>query len=60
MKDLGHAKQILGMTITRHRDSKKLYLSQEKYIKKVLQRFNMDGAKPVASPLAPHFKLSTK
>ena len=60
MKDLGHAKQILGMTITRHRDSKKLYLSQEKYIKKVLQRFNMDGAKPVASPLALHFKLSIK
>jgi len=60
MKYLGHAKQILGMTITRHRDSRKFYRSQEKYIKKVLQRFSMDGAKLVASSLAPHFKLSTK
>ena len=60
MKDLGHAKQILGMMITRDRNSRKLYLSQEKYIKKVLQRFGFDEAKPVTSPLAPHFKLSIK
>ena len=58
MKDLGHAKQILGMRITRSRGDRKLHLSQEKYIKKVLQRFNMIGAKSVASPLAPHFRLS--
>ena len=60
MKDLGPAKQILGMTVTRYRDSKKLYLSQEKYIKKVLQRFGMNDAKCVSSSFAPHFKLSTK
>ena len=48
------------MTITRYRDSKKLYLPQEKYIKKVLQRFGMNDAKCVASSFAPHFKLSTK
>ncbi|XP_072067879.1 retrovirus-related Pol polyprotein from transposon TNT 1-94 [Arachis hypogaea] len=59
MKDLGPAKQILE-TITRYRDSKKLYLSQEKYIKKVLQRFGMNDSKCVASSFAPHFKLSTK
>ena len=38
MKDLGPAKQILGMKIIRDRGIKKLWLSQEKYIDKVLQR----------------------
>ncbi|KAF3661587.1 hypothetical protein FXO38_11598 [Capsicum annuum] len=40
--------------------NKKLWLSQEKYIQKVLQRFNMDKAKVVSTPLAMHFKLSMK
>ncbi|GKV28962.1 hypothetical protein SLEP1_g37944 [Rubroshorea leprosula] len=60
MKDLGPAKQILGMKIFRDRKNKKLWLSQEKYIEKVLDRFNMSKAKPVGTPLASHFKLSTK
>ncbi|KAK0597070.1 hypothetical protein LWI29_021536 [Acer saccharum] len=36
MKDLGPAKQILGIRIHRERNAKKLYLSQEKHIEKVL------------------------
>uniref|UniRef100_A0A3Q7J9H4 Reverse transcriptase Ty1/copia-type domain-containing protein n=1 Tax=Solanum lycopersicum TaxID=4081 RepID=A0A3Q7J9H4_SOLLC len=36
MKDLGEAKKILGMEITRDRHSKKLFLSQKKYLKRVL------------------------
>ena len=56
MKDLGAAKQILGMRITR--DSGTLRLSQEEYIKKVVERFSMGDAKPVGCPLAAHFKLS--
>ena len=39
---------------------KRLWLSQEKYIKKVLDRFNMKNVKRVATPLATHFKLSTE
>ena len=58
MKDLGAARQILGMRITRDRKERKLTLSQEEYIKKVLDRFNMQDAKPVGTPLAGHFKLS--
>jgi hypothetical protein len=58
MKDLGAAKKILGMEITRDRNFGLLFLSQESYIKKVLQRFNMHDAKPVSTPIAPHFKLS--
>uniref|UniRef100_A0A3Q7H976 Reverse transcriptase Ty1/copia-type domain-containing protein n=1 Tax=Solanum lycopersicum TaxID=4081 RepID=A0A3Q7H976_SOLLC len=60
MKDLGPARQILGMQIVRDRKTKKLVLSQEKYIQKVLRRFSMDKAKVVSTPLAMHFKLSTK
>eukprot|EP00253_Pinus_taeda_P029535 PITA_29535 len=60
MKDLGLAQQILGMWIMRDRKKKRLWPSQEKYIKKVLNRFNMKDAKPVGTPLAAHFKLSTE
>ena len=59
MKDLRPKKQILGMRITRHVHVRKLFLSQEKYIEKVLHSFNMDKAKVVNSPLATHFRLST-
>ncbi|KAJ9560716.1 hypothetical protein OSB04_005876 [Centaurea solstitialis] len=60
MKDLGPAKQILGIQITRDRASKKLHMSQEQYIEKVLRRFNMDKAKLVSSPLTTNFKLTDK
>ena len=58
MKDLGEAKQILGMRIKRDRKQRKLWLSQEDYVEKVLKRFNMENAKAVSTPLAAHFKLS--
>ncbi|WJZ84569.1 hypothetical protein VitviT2T_004169 [Vitis vinifera] len=60
MKDLGPAKKILGIRIERDRASKKLYMSQEQYIEKVLERFSMSKAKLVSSPLASHFKLSSR
>ena len=59
MKDLGAAKKIIGMEIIRERQSGKLYLSQKGYIEKVLRRFNMHDAKPVSTPLASHFRLSS-
>ena len=51
MKDLGAAKQILGMRVTRDRKNCKLTLSQSEYIEKVLKRFNMQNAKLVTIPL---------
>ncbi|PHT51605.1 Retrovirus-related Pol polyprotein from transposon TNT 1-94 [Capsicum baccatum] len=60
IKDLGHAKEDLGMRITRLRDERKLYLLQEKYIERVLERFNMKNSKAVNKPLAGHMKLSRK
>jgi hypothetical protein len=58
MKDLGVAKIILGMRITRDRKNRKLTLSQGEYMEKVLERFRMHNAKPVSTPLANHFKLT--
>ena len=41
MKDLGAAKQILDMRITRDRKNRKLTLCQGEYIENVLERFRM-------------------
>ena len=59
MKDLGAAKHILGMEIHRDRKNGKLWLSQQKYVEKVLEKFFMNNVKPVNVPLASHFKLSS-
>ena len=59
MKDLGATKQILGMEIHRDRRNDKFWLSQQKYVEKILMRFNMNNVKPVQIPLASHFKLSS-
>ena len=58
MKDLGAAKKILSMRITRDNKNCKLMLSQGEYIEKVLQRFRMHNAKQVSKPLSNHFKIS--
>uniref|UniRef100_A0A3Q7HAA4 Reverse transcriptase Ty1/copia-type domain-containing protein n=1 Tax=Solanum lycopersicum TaxID=4081 RepID=A0A3Q7HAA4_SOLLC len=58
MKDLGPAKQILEMKISRDRSAGTLNLYQELYIEKVLSRFWVNDAKPRTTPLANHFKLS--
>ena len=59
MKDLGEAKKILGMEISRDRGKGKVCLTQKQYLMKVLQRFGVsEQSKLVSTPLAPHFKLS--
>jgi hypothetical protein len=51
MKDLGAAKKILGMRITRDRKNRKLTLSQGEYTKvgEVLERFRMQNAEGVGN-----------
>jgi hypothetical protein len=60
MKELDLAKCIIGMRIERDRKSNQLYLSQEKYIDKVLHKFKIEKAREVSFPLTDHFKLSKK
>ena len=58
MKDLGAAKKILGMRITRDIKNQKLTLSQGEYIENVLERFRMKNEKSISTPLSSHFQLS--
>ncbi|BBG92302.1 transposable element gene [Prunus dulcis] len=58
MKDLGAAQKILGLEIQRDRTAGRIWISQAKYIQKVLEKFNMQEAKVVSTPLAAHFNLS--
>ena len=60
MKDMGAAKQILGMSIIRDRSEGTLKLSQEKYIGKLLEKFSIQDAKTRSTPLATHFNLTKK
>src|ERR1044071_4301373 len=57
MKDLGAARKILGVEIYRERKKRKLFLSQEGYIKKMLSRFGMSSAKPIDTPMTSNCKL---
>ena len=52
MKDLGAAKRILGIEIKWDRKRKLLYLSQELYLRKVLERFGMSNSKHVTTPMS--------
>ncbi|XP_058782988.1 uncharacterized protein LOC131657627 [Vicia villosa] len=58
MKDLGAASRILGIDIRRDRKKSKLCLSQEAYLRKILEKFGMSNSKPVVTPTNPQFKLS--
>ncbi|GJY11344.1 retrovirus-related pol polyprotein from transposon TNT 1-94 [Tanacetum coccineum] len=60
MKDLGPANKILGMQIHRDRVSRKIWLSQKSYVKKILQRFNMQDCKPISTLFTTDVKLSFK
>lgn len=59
MKDLGEARRILGIDISRDRQMGHLILSQEKYAMRMLMKFNMENSKSVSVPFAKHFQLST-
>ncbi|KAH9781794.1 Integrase catalytic domain-containing protein [Citrus sinensis] len=60
MKNLGDAQRILGMKICGDKQNGSVWLTQKSYLKKVLERFDMDDkTKLVYTPLAPHFKLSS-
>ena len=58
MKDIGEADYILGVKIFRDRSRKILGLSQQTYVKKVLERFQMSDCKPIDTPIAKNESLS--
>lgn len=46
------------MRIIRDRSKRMLKLSKD-YVKKILERFSLERAKPVGTPFASHYKLYT-
>ena len=58
MKDLGEGKKILGMEIKRDRKKGIICLTQNQYLKKVLDKFGINRkTKVVSTPLAHYFNL---
>ena len=51
MGDMGEAHFVLRIEIVRYRSKKLLGLSQETYIKKILERFGMENSKPIDTPV---------
>ena len=58
MKDLGPARHILAMKISRNRNRRQLFLSQTNYIGRVLDHFNMQTVKYASAPLPINIRLS--
>jgi len=58
IKDMGEVRYVLGVEIIRNRTKKLLGLSQETYIKKVLERFRMHYSKPIDTPAEKGLTLS--
>lgn len=51
VKDLGEPKVFLGMKMTRDRETRTMTITQEEYIEKILQRFNLENCNPVRTPM---------
>nr|GEZ81702.1 retrovirus-related Pol polyprotein from transposon TNT 1-94 [Tanacetum cinerariifolium] len=60
MKDLGSAKQIQSMSIIKDKTKGTLRISQEKFIAKVLEKFNIKDVEARCQPLRNYFKPSKK
>jgi hypothetical protein len=57
MSDLGELMYCLGVEFKRDRKARTITMSQKKYIKEVLKRFNMEECKPIGTPLDVNAKL---
>lgn len=58
MKDLGQVTEILGMRIEREGATGNIHISQEAYVKKIIEKFGMASANPVPTPIEAGIKLS--
>jgi hypothetical protein len=58
MSDLGPVKYLLGWHIERNRQQRSIFIHQEQYCIKVLNRFGMQDSAPVGSPQDPGHNLT--
>ena len=62
IKDMGELKEgtFLGMTVRRKRGEKRIYLGQRGYINKILEKFGMDKANGVSTPIENGVKFNKR
>lgn len=60
MKDLGNAKQFLGINIERNERHGNIHIHQSEYIKRTLERFRMQDCNPISTPADPNVRLTAK
>ena len=58
IKDMGESSYVLGVKILRDCSKCLLGLSQEMYIKKMLQRYHMHDCKPMDTPIERNLSLN--
>ena len=58
--DLGPIHWLLGIKVTRDREAHTISLSQESYIDTILNRFDLNEAKTIPTPIIPGILYSTK
>ena len=51
MRDLGDLQWFLGVRILRNRAERKLWLSQDAYVDKLISKYNLEGHRPTFTPL---------
>jgi hypothetical protein len=59
MKDLGEAKYVLGINITRNRAKKTLVIDQEHYVRDLLREHGLDEGRIVTTPAEGYSNLTT-
>lgn len=57
IKDLGLARECLGMRIERDSETPEIRLSQKTYIQKILEKYGMQDCKPVGTPVETNLRL---
>ena len=57
IKDLGKLNHFLGIKIVQDEESGKVWIGQQAYVESVLQKFGMEMANPVATPVDTSTKL---
>ena len=60
MKELGPIHHYLKIRIVRDRPNRHIYLLQETFVKRILERFKMGECKPWSTPLPVNHKLSAR
>lgn len=58
MVDLGPIHDILGINVERQGLTGSIYLSQKKYIKELVSKFNMEDAKSTSTPMETNMKVT--